>query len=173
MDFGAYGNPLLHHQPSLPSIIPGMPPLNHLNTSLMSPSLMVGQFTFSTPSSSQSGLNPTTFQPQYTQPITHHTITFGDDKTPLTETQQYDELEYKLKQLNQFALAPIEPVKGPPQPVKPAPAETPAIVSSSKQSPAQTDKPLSDNTNKKPISEPDAVKKPASIGTKPSITPPE
>lgn len=137
-------------QPSLPPLSPGYAiPTSYLNNSFMSPSLMVGQFTFNTPTSisqSSSSMNPTNPQPQYTQPVTH-TVTFGDDKD--RQSPHYDELEAKMKQLNKFALEPVDIGKGqisaaslstnlaPPPKTLPAPK------------PSTTDKPLSDNTNRK------------------------
>jgi len=118
MDYG-YANPLLHHQPSLPMLntsVPSMPPYNHLNNSFLSPSLMIGQFTFSTPTSiSQSSFNANVHAAvplQLTQPITH-TITFGDEKIQDQSSYQYDELEAKMKQLNQYASTSTQAEKGP------------------------------------------------------------
>jgi hypothetical protein len=105
-------NPLSMTSQSLPMLnidVSSIPRYNTLNSSYMSPSLMANQLTFNTPSSlsqSNSIIN------QFTQPITHTTGTFGDEKLPDTQLSHYDDMENKLKQLNLYATTPIEkPIK--------------------------------------------------------------
>lgn len=148
----------MQHQPSLPTLnSTGTSMPQYLNNSFMSPSLMIGQFTFSTPTSiSQSSfnMNPNNQpQPQYVQPITHtHTITFGDEKGQ----SEYDKLEAKMKELNEFALAPLDIGKVAVAPTNLPPSNpAPTVVQPTKL--PSSDKPLADNTNRKSTEE---LKKP-------------